>query len=64
MCLVMFLLKNRTLLEWEFLSAVTNEANCLILLDINNIYVSSFNHGFDPYTYLNSVPIERVQQFH
>jgi uncharacterized protein (UPF0276 family) len=50
--------------EWEFLSAVTERADCLILLDINNIYVSSFNHGFDPIAYVNGVPRERVQQFH
>jgi len=50
--------------EYEFLSAVANAADCLILLDINNIYVSAFNHGFDPLVYLNSIPIERVQQFH
>jgi uncharacterized protein (UPF0276 family) len=50
--------------EWEFLSAVAGRADCLILLDINNIYVSSFNHGFDPGDYLRGVPVERVQQFH
>ena len=56
--------KESTFTEWEFVSEVANEANCLILLDINNIYVSAFNHGFDPYTYLNAIPINRVQQFH
>ncbi len=50
--------------EWEFLSAVAEQADCLILLDINNIYVSAFNHHFDPLTYLHNVPRERVQQFH
>jgi uncharacterized protein len=50
--------------EWEFLSAIAEEADCLILLDINNIYVSAFNHGFDPYTYIANIPLERVQQFH
>ncbi|HVM96839.1 MAG TPA: DUF692 domain-containing protein [Candidatus Acidoferrales bacterium] len=50
--------------EWEFLSAVAERADCKILLDVNNIYVSAFNHGFDPHVYLNHVPIERVQQFH
>jgi uncharacterized protein (UPF0276 family) len=50
--------------EWEFLSAVAGRADCLILLDINNIYVSSFNHEFDPREYLRGVPVERVQQFH
>jgi uncharacterized protein (UPF0276 family) len=50
--------------EWEFLSEVVELADCGILLDVNNIYVSSRNHNFDPYTYLNSVPAERVAQFH
>ncbi len=50
--------------EWEFLNAVVEQADCLILLDVNNIYVSSFNHGFDPLDYLNAVPAGRVQQFH
>lgn len=52
------------LTEWEFLSEVARRADCLLLLDINNIYVSSVNHEFDAYTYLNSIPVERVQQFH
>ncbi len=50
--------------EWAFLSAVAEEADCLILLDINNIYVSARNHGFDPLDYLDGVPPERVQQHH
>ena len=50
--------------EWEFYSAVAEEADCLMLLDINNIYVSARNHGFDPLDYVNGVPLERVQQFH
>ena len=50
--------------EWEFLCEVSERADCLILLDINNIYVSAYNHNFDPYTYLNAMPAERVYQFH
>ena len=50
--------------EWEFLRAVVEEADCGILLDVNNIYVSSFNHGFDPMTYVEAVPHERVVQVH
>lgn len=50
--------------EWEFLSAVAEAADCLILLDINNIYVSARNHGFDPLDYLTGVPAERVWQHH
>jgi len=50
--------------EWEFYRAVCEEADCLMLLDVNNIYVSSRNHGFDPLDYLNGIPGERVQQIH
>jgi uncharacterized protein (UPF0276 family) len=50
--------------EWAFLRAVAEEADCLILLDINNIYVSGYNHGFDPLTYLKEIPAARVQQLH
>lgn len=50
--------------EWEFLSGVSEQADCLVLLDINNIHVSALNHGFDALDYLNNVPVERVQQFH
>jgi uncharacterized protein len=50
--------------EWEFLTAIAEQAGCLILLDINNIYVSAYNHGFDPKEYLANVPVERVWQFH
>ena len=50
--------------EWDFLREVAERADCAILLDINNIYVSSVNHGFDPLTYLQAMPKERVRQFH
>lgn len=50
--------------EWAFLSAVADEADCAILLDINNIFVNAFNHGFDPIHYIDSVPANRVIQFH
>ena len=50
--------------EWEFLSEVVEQADCGILIDVNNIYVSSRNHDFDPYEYLNSIPPERVAQIH
>jgi uncharacterized protein len=50
--------------EWEFLSGVAEEANCGILLDINNIFVSAFNHRFDPVRHIDSVPPGRVVQFH
>lgn len=50
--------------EWEFLAAVAKESDSLILLDVNNIYVSSVNHGFDPRRYLDGIPAGRVQQIH
>ena len=50
--------------EWEFFSAVAEAADCLMLFDVNNVYVSARNHGFDPETYLYGVPTERVRQFH
>jgi hypothetical protein len=52
------------LTEWDFLRTVAEEADCLILLDVNNIYVSSINHEFDPRDYLAAIPVERVQQMH
>jgi len=53
-----------TLSEVEFLGEVARRADCLILLDINNIYVSARNHGFDPLDYMQSVDADKVQQFH
>src|SRR5882724_354899 len=50
--------------EWEFLSEVVERADCGILLDVNNIYVSSMNHNFNPYDYVNNVPHHRVAQIH
>src|SRR5438270_7361596 len=50
--------------EWEFLSEVAERADCGVLLDVNNIYVSSQNHNFDPFEYLNNVPHHRVGQIH
>ena len=50
--------------EWEFLAAVAERADCCILLDVNNIYVSAHNHGFDALAYLDGVPSERVLQIH
>jgi uncharacterized protein (UPF0276 family) len=50
--------------EWEFLSEVVEKADAGILLDVNNIYVSSQNHDFNPYTYLDNIPHDRVGQIH
>jgi hypothetical protein len=56
--------RDSTMAEWEFLSEVARRADCGILLDVNNIYVSARNHGFDPYDYLAGIPADRVGQFH
>jgi uncharacterized protein (UPF0276 family) len=53
-----------TMNEWEFVSAVAEESDSLILLDVNNIYVSSINHGFTAQDYLDGIPRHRVQQIH
>jgi uncharacterized protein len=53
-----------TMTEWEFLGEVAQRADCGILLDINNIFVNAYNHGFDPDAYLKAVPIDRIGQFH
>jgi uncharacterized protein len=53
-----------TMTEWEFVTEVAERADCGILLDVNNIYVSSVNHGFDPLAYLDGVPHGRVAQIH
>lgn len=50
--------------EWEFLTAIAEAADCLLLVDVNNIYVSSQNHSFDPLAYLDALPAHRVRQFH
>jgi uncharacterized protein len=53
-----------TIPEWEFVGAVAARADCGILLDVNNVYVSAVNHGFDPYAYVAGVPADRVGQIH
>lgn len=50
--------------EWEFIATLANEADCELLLDINNVYVSSVNHGFDPVEFVKGIPVNRVRQFH
>ena len=50
--------------EWEFLSRLAEEADCGLLLDVNNVYVSSVNHDFDPVEYVENVPHERIVQCH
>jgi len=50
--------------EWDFLAEMAERADCLLLLDVNNIYVSARNHGFDPLDYLAGLPGDRIQQIH
>jgi len=50
--------------EWEFLTRLTEVADCDLLLDVNNVYVSAFNHGFDPGAFIDGVPAARVRQLH
>lgn len=55
---------NSEMTEWQFLSEVVERADCGILLDVNNIYVASQNHSFDPLEYLHNIPMSRVGQIH
>jgi len=56
--------RDSTMTEWQFLAEIAERADCGILLDINNIFVSAFNHRFDARTYIDAIPRERVIQFH
>ncbi|MBI3819977.1 MAG: DUF692 domain-containing protein [Planctomycetes bacterium] len=53
-----------TMPEWEFIARLLEEADCGMLLDVNNVYVSSENHGFDPFAYIDAIPRDRVVYFH
>jgi uncharacterized protein (UPF0276 family) len=50
--------------EWEFITEIADAADCLLLLDVNNIYVSSYNHNFDAKAFIDGVPKHRIQQIH
>jgi len=50
--------------EWEFLSELSRRSGCWLLFDVNNVYVSAFNHGYDPHAFLEGIPADRVVQFH
>ena len=56
--------KSDEMSEWDFYSAIVEKADIYMMLDVNNIYVSSRNHDFDPNTYLDNIPIERILQIH
>jgi len=53
-----------TMPEWEFLARLAEQADCALLLDVNNVFVSAYNHGFEPRTYLDAIPYDRVVQLH
>lgn len=53
-----------TMDEWQFVSHLANEADCGLLLDVNNVYVSCFNHAQDPHRFIASLPHDRIVQFH
>jgi len=53
-----------TMSEWEFIGEMARRTGCDLLLDINNIYVSGANHGFDPLAFLDGIPLDRVRQIH
>lgn len=53
-----------TMAEWDFIAALLEKADCLLLLDVNNVYVSAFNHGFEALTYIDAIPADRVAQIH
>jgi len=53
-----------TMPEWTFLAGVAEAADCGILLDVNNVYVSAMNHGFSPHAYLAGLPPDRIGQIH
>ncbi|HEY8517618.1 MAG TPA: DUF692 domain-containing protein [Candidatus Binatia bacterium] len=53
-----------TMPEWEFLAELTRRADCDLLLDVNNVWVSAHNHGFDPRRFIDAIPAERVAQIH
>jgi uncharacterized protein (UPF0276 family) len=50
--------------EWEFLARLAEQADCGLLLDVNNVYVSAYNHAFDAETYVDAIPADRVVQYH
>ncbi len=53
-----------TMTEWQFLDAMCARTGCALLLDVNNVFVSAANHGFDPIAYLDGIPADRVRQIH
>ena len=56
--------KQSEMSEWEFVSQVSEQSGCRLLLDVNNVYVSARNHGFEPMDYIRGLPSEKIWQIH
>ncbi|WP_259399050.1 MULTISPECIES: DUF692 domain-containing protein [unclassified Pseudoalteromonas] len=56
--------EQNTFTEWDFLSALVSQTGCGLLLDVNNVYVSSYNHGYDPETFIKNLPHKHIVQMH
>lgn len=56
--------RNSEMPEWEFIAEVTKRTGCWLVFDVNNVYVSAFNHEYDPYEFIAGIPADRVVQFH
>ncbi len=56
--------RGSTMPEWEFIARMAEAADCGLLLDVNNVYVSAINHEFDPEAFIRALPVERIVQFH
>lgn len=56
--------QDSTMTEWDFVNAIIEGANCQLLLDVNNVYVSSVNHEFNPFDYIEALPSHRIYQIH
>ncbi len=57
-------LSSSTFTEWDFLAALSEQSGCQLLLDVNNVYVSARNHGFDPWCFISSLPKAAIRQLH
>lgn len=56
--------RNSEMPEWEFIAEMTKRTGCWLVFDVNNVYVSAFNHEYDPYEFIVGIPADRVVQFH
>ncbi len=56
--------RNSEMPEWEFIAEMTKRTGCWLVFDVNNVFVSAFNHEYDPYEFIAGIPSDRVVQFH